>query len=114
MNPREMDVLSILFKEGVPMTASEITDKRLELTQSTVTAVLRKLLNAQYVEVVGTTHSGKVLSRTYVGTQKAREAMVEYLLSIYDNIKGIVPAEEICEKIKKKANEGKTKEKKGK
>ncbi len=102
MNPREMDVLSILFSEGVPMTASEITDKKAELTQSTVTAVLRKLLNAEYVEVVGTTHSGKVLSRTYKATDKAKDAMVEYMLSIYDNIKKIVSPEEICKKIQKR------------
>lgn len=102
MNPREIDVISILFSSDTPMTASEITDRRLELTQSTVTAVLRKLLNMQYVEVVGTTHSGKVLSRTYRATDKAKEALLEYILSIYDNVKNIIPPEEMCKKIKQR------------
>lgn len=56
MNPRELDVLDILWKSEEPMMATDIVNAGgldSGLTQSTVTAVLRKLLNAQLVEVVG-------------------------------------------------------------
>ena len=53
MNPRELDVLNILWKSEAPMMATDIVNAGEGLTQSTVTAVLRKLLNAKLVEVVG-------------------------------------------------------------
>lgn len=102
MNPREIDVISILFDSDTPMTATEITYKKKELTQSTVTAVLRKLLGMQYVEVTGTTHSGKVLSRMYRATDKAKEGLLEYILCLYDSVKSIIPPEEMCRIIRER------------
>lgn len=100
MNPRDMDVLNILFSSPEPMTVTQITCKNLELTQSTVTAVLRKLLNAGFVEVVGTSHSGKVLSRTYSPTELARKSLIEYLIGEYDRLKNVVSVDEICLRLK--------------
>ena len=85
-NPRELDVLKILLNSSEPMTGTDIVNAKCGndyLTQSTVTAVLRKLLNAEYIEVAGVTHSGKVLSRTYVVTDVARTAIVEYIAEMY-------------------------------
>ena len=73
MNPRELDVLNILWRSDEPMMATDIVNAKLGLTQSTVTAVLRKLLADNLVEVVGITHSGRVLSRTYRPTEASRE-----------------------------------------
>ena len=44
MNRRELDVLSILLGTSEPKTVMEIVKSKSGLTQSTVTAVLRKLL----------------------------------------------------------------------
>ena len=72
LNTRELDILNILWNSGVPMTSSDIVNAGRGLSQSTVQAVLRKLLNANLVKVSGITHSGNVLSRQYEpeGSQK--------------------------------------------
>ena len=95
MNGRELDVLDILWKQGEPMTATDITFAGKGLTQSTVTAVLRKLLQMKYVEVVGVTHSGKVLSRTYRPTEAAREAIIDYMLDETRQFSNIVTLDEL-------------------
>lgn len=65
LNPRELEVLKILHENERALTSTEIVNSGEELTQSTVQAVLRKLLAAELVEVQGVTHSGNVLSRTF-------------------------------------------------
>lgn len=83
-NTRDLDVLSILLNSSEPMTSTDIVncgDK--QLTQSTVIAVLRKLLKDGYVEVAGVTHSGKVLSRIYVATESAREDIPKHYTALY-------------------------------
>ena len=65
LNTRELDILNILWNSGVPMTSSDIVNAGRGLSQSTVQAVLRKLLSASLVKVCGITHRGNVLSRRY-------------------------------------------------
>ncbi len=102
MNQRELDVLKILWEHDEPMMATDIVNAwGKELTQSTVTAVLRNLLRAGLVEVAGVTHSGKVLSRTYVATPAARKAALEYFAEIYRQFQSIVTPEELLEAIKR-------------
>ena len=55
LNTRELDILNILWNSGVPMTSSDIVNAGRGLSQSTVQAVLRKLLNANLVKVSGIT-----------------------------------------------------------
>lgn len=100
LNERELDVLNILWKTEEPMMATDIVNVGEGLTQSTVTAVLRKLLNANLVEVVGVTHSGKVLSRTYRPTEKSKEVVKNHLLDTYKRFIDVIPVEEICKDIK--------------
>ena len=102
MRQREMDVLNILFSNTEPMTASEVVSKMQDLTQSTVTVALRNLLNSGYVEVIGKTYSGTVLSRTYRPTEKAREAVVEHLLEEYESIRSVISPKELCDQIQKR------------
>lgn len=91
MNPRELDVLNILWKSEEPMMATDIVNAGEGLTQSTVTAVLRKLLHAKLVEVVGVTHSGKVLSRTYRPTEESREVILQNFAESYSCFRDIIP-----------------------
>jgi predicted transcriptional regulator len=91
INPRELDVLNILWKSEQPLMATDIVNAGEGLTQSTVTAVLRKLLQAKLVEVVGVTHSGKVLSRTYRPTEASREAILQDFTENYSNFSDVIP-----------------------
>ena len=96
MNQRELDVLKILWEYDEPMMATDIVNAGgKDLTQSTVTAVLRKLLRAGLVEVAGVTHSGKVLSRTYITTPAARQAALDYFTEIYRQFQSIVTPDEL-------------------
>lgn len=100
MNPRELDVLNILWKTDAPMISTEIVNAGEGLTQSTVTAVLRKLLQANMVEVVGIAHSGKVLSRTYRPTKESRELLMNHFLEQYMQFKDVIKPDEMCRLIK--------------
>lgn len=83
LNPRELEVLKILHENDRALTSTEIVNCGAELTQSTVQAVLRKLLAAELVEVQGVTHSGNVLSRTFGATEKSKEVLTEKFFHDY-------------------------------
>ncbi len=99
MNPRELDVLDILWKSDDPMMATDIVNAKLGLTQSTVTAVLRKLLQDNMVEVVGVTHSGRVLSRTYRPTAESRDIIKQDFIDRYNCFSNVIPESELCAAI---------------
>lgn len=99
MNQRELDVLNILYQKGEPMMATDIVSQRRDLTQSTVTAVLRVLLQKGLVEVTGVTRSGKVLSRTYQPTPAAKEAILEYFANMYISFRNVVSPKELMDSI---------------
>ena len=99
MNPRELDVLNILWKSDEPMTSTDIVNEQKGLTQSTVIAVLRKLLKDELVEVSGVTHSGKVLSRTYRPTEASREIILENFQNDYRNFCHVIPTSTLCAAI---------------
>ncbi len=101
MNQRELDVLSILLNSGEAMTGTDIVNQKRDITQSTVTAVLRKLLHEGYIEVNGVVHSGKVLSRTYVPTESARSAVLQYLRKLYQPFSDVISIEEVVEELSK-------------
>lgn len=99
-NPRELDVLNILWKKSdEALTSTDIVNEQKGLTQSTVIAVLRKLLKDDLVEVSGVTHSGKVLSRTYRPTEKSQKAILNNFKSDYSNFKNIISKADICAAI---------------
>lgn len=99
MNPRELDVLNILWKSDDPMMATDIVNARAGLTQSTVTAVLRKLLNEELVEVAGITHSGRVLSRTYRPAAISRDIILNNFTDSYNSFRSVIPASVLCVNI---------------
>ena len=96
LNVREMDVLSILWKTDEAMTAIDIVNAKKGLTQSTVTAVLRGMYNKGWVEVIGVTHSGKVLSRTYRPTQESMTAIMNHFIELYQKISDVFGISEMC------------------
>lgn len=99
LNPRELDVLNILWKSEEPMMATDIVNAGEGLTQSTVTAVLRKLLKDNLVEVVGITHSGRVLSRTYRPTEESREIILQNFKDTYNSFNNVVSESTLCAAI---------------
>lgn len=99
MNKRELDVLNILFRSEREMTSTDICNVQRDLTQSTVIAVLRKLLKDNLVEVAGVTHSGKVLSRTYRPTPEAKKAVLKYYCQEIRNAGAIFTIEELKDAV---------------
>ena len=90
LNPRELEVLKILHESERALTSTEIVNSGAELTQSTVQAVLRKLLANELVEVQGVTHSGNVLSRTFGPTAKSKDVLTEQFLQDYKSFRSII------------------------
>ncbi len=90
LNPRELEVLKILHESERALTSTEIVNSGAELTQSTVQAVLRKLLANELVEVQGVTHSGNVLSRTFGATEKSKDVLTEKFLQDYKSFRSII------------------------
>lgn len=99
LNQRELDVLNILWKSDEAMTSTDIVNEMKGLTQSTVIAVLRKLLKEELVEVCGVTHSGKVLSRTYRPTEASREVILNNFATDYANFRNVISKSDICAAI---------------
>lgn len=99
LNPRELDVLNILWKSGEAMTSTDIVNEMRGLTQSTVIAVLRKLLKEGLVDVDGVTHSGKVLSRTYRPTEASRDIIMDNFATDYASFKDVINQSDICAAI---------------
>lgn len=81
------------------MTSTDIVNEMRGLTQSTVIAVLRKLLQDELVEVCGVTHSGKVLSRTYRPTEASRNVILNNFASDYKSFKNVISKSDICAAI---------------
>ena len=79
--------------------ATDIVNAGEGLTQSTVTAVLRKLLKDNLVEVVGITHSGRVLSRTYRPTEESREIILQNFKDTYNSFNNVVSESTLCAAI---------------
>ena len=97
MNQRELEVLNVICASKEPVTSTDIVNCKRDLTQSTVIAVLRRLLAMGAVEVAGVTHSGKVLSSTYVPGPKAKEKISQYYEEEFARTKDILSADDIRE-----------------
>jgi len=99
LNPRELDVLNVLWSTDREMTSTDIVNEMRGLTQSTVIAVLRKLSKEGYVEVAGVTHSGKVLSRTYRPTEQSKEYIAQHFTEDYSSFTNVVSQSDMCAAI---------------
>ena len=110
LNPRELEVLKILHENERALTSTEIVNSGEELTQSTVQAVLRKLLAAELVEVQGVTHSGNVLSRTFGATSKSKEVLTEKFLGDISSFHSIIDKMDILAGMMELEEDGPKKE----
>ncbi len=81
LNTRDMEIILILGNAERPLTSSQIVRAGDGLTQSTVQAVMRKLLSNELVEINGVTHSGNVLSRTFGVTDKGRKTIEQKMIN---------------------------------
>lgn len=90
LNPRELEVLKILHASETPLTSTQIVRAGEDLTQSTVQAVLRKLMANEMIEVQGVTHSGNVLSRTFGATEKSKDILTQRFLDSYKDYRKII------------------------
>lgn len=93
INPRELEILNILWNSEEPMTSSQIVNVGDMLSQSTVQTVLRKLLKAKLVEVTGVTYSGNVLSRTYKPSEASRDVILQKFVDDYNGFRNIISKE---------------------
>ncbi len=93
INPRELEILNILWNSEEPMTSSQIVNVGDMLSQSTVQTVLRKLLKAKLVEVTGVTYSGNVLSRTYKPSETSRDVILQKFVDDYNGFRNIISKE---------------------
>ncbi len=101
LNARELDVLNLLWSGSEPMTVIDIVKASPDLTQSTVSAVLRKLLNSELVDAVGVTHSGKVLSRTYRPAEASKDIILQSFCERYGSFSNVIPEAAMCIEILK-------------
>ena len=97
---REIEILNILWKAGAPLAAFEIVEEGNRLSQSTVQAILRKLLKEELVVVDGVKYSGNVLTRTYLPSPKTREMMRQQALKDILNATYII-GEDMAKEIEK-------------
>lgn len=94
INNRELEVIGILGYKKQPMTSTQIVNAGKDLTQSTVQAVCRKLMAAGYLETVGVTHSGNVLSRQFALTDQGKAGVLEDLVQHYRMISSVISLQE--------------------
>lgn len=81
-NQRELDVLEILIHSDEPLTSTDITNARRDLTQSTAISVLRTLLKNGDVEITGAAHCGTVFARTYKISNLGRKDLLEHFSEV--------------------------------
>lgn len=99
IHPRELEILNILWGSDKALTSMDIVEAGKGLSQSTVQAVLRKLLKDGLVGVEGVTHSGNVLSRTYRPTEKSKEVVLQQFVEQYKGISNIVSKDEVIKAL---------------
>ena len=76
LHQREIQILNTIAELKRPAISQDIV-RYTQISQSTVQAVLRKMLDEGYVESIGETHSGNVMARQFVLTDKAKEDLLQ-------------------------------------
>ena len=105
IHPRELEILNILWGSDKALTSMDIIEAGKGLSQSTVQAVLRKLLKEGLIEVDGITHSGNVLSRTFRPVEKSKDIVLQQFVEQYKGISNIVSKDEVIKALEKMKGE---------
>lgn len=87
LTKRDLDVMHVLWDSEEPKTAAMIVKARPDLTMNTVQAVLRKLLNNNFIEVADIVYSGTVLSRSYRNAISQTEYTLQKMTCEYQSLK---------------------------
>lgn len=101
LHPRELQILNTMAKLNKPVIAQDIAIES-KISQSTVQAVLRKMLKDGYIENVGVIHSNNVFSRQFSITEKAQTEVINQMVELIYGIQNIVPIDKICDALKEK------------
>ncbi len=75
---KESQVMDILWCEGKPLTAREISDRISEMSVYSVQQVLSRLLEGNIIQVAGITHNRNAIARQYEPSMQE----ADYLASI--------------------------------
>ena len=98
-NRRELEILNILYSSDQALTSAQIVRAGDGLTQSTVQAVIRKLMADDMIEEKGVTYSGNVLSRTFGVTERSREVLNQHFINYFRTYKSIIGLRALIEGI---------------
>lgn len=99
IHPRELEILNILWGSDKALTSMDIVNAGNGLSQSTVQAILRKLLKNDMVTVDGITHSNTVVSRTYRPTERSKVVVLHQFVEQYKGISNIVSKDEVIKAL---------------
>ena len=98
-NRRELEILNILYSSDQALTSAQIVRAGDGLTQSTVQAVIRKLMADDMIEEKGVTYSGNVLSSTFGVTERSREVLNQHFINYFRTYKSIIGLRALIEGI---------------
>ena len=94
LSERERTILNMLCEADRPMMALDIIAENKTLSQSTVQVTFRRLLGRGLIEVAEIGYSGRVLSRAYMVTEKAKEEVLLHVVEEYQQIRDILSVSE--------------------
>lgn len=98
LSKRELDVMNVFWAQEGPVIASDIPKANGSLSINTVQAVIKKLIQKNYLKVDEIVYSGTVLTRSYLPVVTADEYAKRQIqtdasfLSKYTNKLGVVEA----------------------
>ena len=98
LSKRELDVMNVFWAQEGPVIASDIPKSNGSLSINTVQAVIKKLIQKNYLKVDEIVYSGTVLTRSYLPVVTADEYAKRQIqtdasfLSKYTNKIGVVEA----------------------
>lgn len=104
LHPREIQVLNAIAKYKEPTISQDIAYNE-KISQSTVQAVLRKMLEEGYVEKIGVTHNNNVLARQFILTDKVKGDVLKQMVDVYLSVKDIVSVDEVCATLQEIKNQ---------
>ncbi len=81
LSKRELDVMNVLWEANKPLIASDIPKANANLSINTVQAVLKKLLQKDFIKINDIVHSGTVLTRSYLPAITPDEYALKYVKS---------------------------------
>lgn len=77
INPKEQQVLNVLWSNSESLTAKQISEQDTSLVMSTIQSTLQKLLKKELVKVTDIVYSGTVLTRRYKNTITKEEFIIQ-------------------------------------